>query len=222
MTNITNLQAQIDNAKAEMAQKVVRYLQAQTVPVNTKSAYVGSQFKVSVVQVLEATGVNAADLLTAMRNDTLDKALHAIDWHVGTTGVGDPEGRTGCYHRRATAGLEGFEFWQWTKFDLSVEDAINIILAGDEAFEREDDDDDCEAFDRHHERLAAAESIVYDYLIKLTTKWTARDVKLARIYIERLAESHEDDCKPRDFIPHIETLTELNEALLRGLEAAAA
>jgi hypothetical protein len=48
MTTITNLQAQIDNAKAEMAQKVVQYLQAQTVPVNTKSTYVGSQFKVSV------------------------------------------------------------------------------------------------------------------------------------------------------------------------------
>jgi hypothetical protein len=219
MTTITNLQAQIDNAKAEMAQKVVQYLQAQTVPVNTKSTYVGSEFKVSVAQVLEATGVNATDLLTALRNDTIDKALDAIGWHVGTTGVGDPEGGIGSYHRRATAGLEGFEFRHWTKFDLSVEDAINVVLAGDEAFECEDDG---EAYDAHWELLAAAESIVYDYLTKLTTKWTARDVKLARIYIERLAESHEQDYKPTDFRPHIEALTELNEALLRGLEAAAA
>jgi hypothetical protein len=219
MTTITNLQAQIDDAKAEMAQKVVQYLQAQTVPVNTKSTYVGSAFKVSVTQVLEATGVNAADLLTAMRDDTLDKNLDAIDWHVNTTGVGDPEGGMGCYHRRATAGLEGFEFRHWTKFDLSVEDAINIVLAGDEAFECEDD---WKAYDAHGERLDAAVSIVYDYLMTLTTKWTARDVKLARIYIERLAESHEQDRKPTDFIPHIETLTELNEALLRGLEAATA
>jgi hypothetical protein len=221
MTTITNLQAQIDDAKAEMAQKVVQYLQAQTVPVNTNSTYVGSQFKVSVAQVLEATGVNAADLLTAMRNDTLDKELHATNWHVGTTGVGDPEGHMGRYHRRATAGLEGFEFWQWTKFDLSVEDAINIVLAGDKAFECEDDDDG-EACDAHDERLAAAESIVYDYLMKLTTKWTARDIKLARIYIERLAASYEGTYKAYDFEGWVESLTELNEVLLRGLEAAAA
>jgi hypothetical protein len=221
MTTITNLQAQIDNAKAEMPQKVVQYLQAQTVPVNTKSTYVGSQFKISVAKVLEATGVNAADLLTAMRNDTLEKELHAINWHVGTTGVGDPKGRAGCYHRRATAGLEGFEFCQWTKFDLSVEDAINIVLASDEAFVGTDYDDD-EAFDARCERFDAAEGIVGDYLLNLSTKWTARDVKLARTYIERLAECHEQDCKPRDFIPHIEALTELNDALLRGLEAAAA
>jgi hypothetical protein len=218
MTTITNLQAQIDNAKVEMAQKVVQYLQAQTVPVNTKSTHVGSQFKVSVAQVLKATGVNAADLLTALRNDTLNKALHAIDWHVGTTGVGDPEGRIGCYHRRATAGLEGFEFRQWTKFDLRVEDAINIVLAGDEAFESTNDEGN-EAYDR---RLDAAESIVHNYLLNLTNKWTARDVKLARIYIERLAESHKQDCKPRDLIPHVEALTKLNEALLRGLDAVAA
>jgi hypothetical protein len=158
------------------------------------------------------------DLLTALRNDTLGEALYAINWHVGTTGVGDPEGRTGSYYRRATAGLEGFEFCRWTKFDLSVEDAINIVLAGDEPLECEDDDDG----DAHYERLAAAEPIAYDYLIKLTTMWTAREVKLARIHIERLAESHEQDYKPRDFIPHIEELTELNEALLRGLEAAGA
>jgi hypothetical protein len=222
MTTITNLQAQIDDAKAEMTQKVVQYLQAQTVPVNTKSTYVGSEFKVSVAQVLEATGVNATDLLTALRNDTLDRALHAIDWHVDTTGVGDPEGITGSHHRRATAGLEGFEFCQWTKFDLSVEDAINIFLAGDEAFECEDDDDDCEAYDRHHRRLAAAESIVYDYLLNLTAKWTARDIKLVRIYIDRLAESHKDTYKAYGFEAWVESLTALNEALLRGLEAAAA
>jgi len=222
MTTITNLQAQIDNAKAEMAQKVVQYLRAQTVPVNTKSTYVGSQFKLSVAQVLEATGVNAADLLTAMRHDTLDKELHAIDWHVGTTGVGDPEGITGCYHRRATAGLEGFEFWHWTKFDLSVEDAINIVLAGDEVFACEDDDNDCEAYDRHHDRLDAAEGIVCNYLLNLTTKWNARDVKLARIYIERLTASNEDTYKAYDFEGWVESLTALNEALLRGLEAAAA
>jgi hypothetical protein len=53
MSMISNLQAQIDDAKTEMAQKIVQYLQAQTVPVNTKSTYVGSQFKVSVAQVLE-------------------------------------------------------------------------------------------------------------------------------------------------------------------------
>jgi hypothetical protein len=216
MTTITNLQAQIDDANAEMTRKLVQYLQAQTVPVNTKSTYVGSQFKVSVAQVLEATGVNAADLLTAMRHDTLEKELLAINWHVGKTGA--------SRHRRPTAGLEalkGFEFWQRTKFDLSVEDAINIVLAGDEAFECEDDDDG-EACDAHDERLAEAESIVYNYLTNLTTKWTARDIKLARIHINRLAESHEQDYKPRDFVPHIEALTELNEALLRGLEAAAA
>jgi hypothetical protein len=219
MSTISNLQAEIDDAKAEMAQKIVQYLQAQTVPVNTKSTYVDAQFKVSVAQVLEATGVNAADLLTALRHDTLDQELHAIDWHAGTTGLGEG---VGSYHRRATAGLESFEFRHWTKFDLSVEDAIDIVLAGDEAFECEDDDFDLEAYNRHRQRLAAADSIVYDYLMKLTTKWTSRDVKLARMYIERLAESHEEDYKPRDFIPHIEELTELNEALLRGLEAAAA
>jgi hypothetical protein len=214
MTTITNLQAQVDNAKTEMAQKVVQYLQAQTVPVNTKSTYVGSRFKVSVAQVLEATGVNAADLLTALRNDTLDRELHAINWHVGTTGVGDPEGCTGSHHRRATAGPGGFEFWHWTKFDLSVEDAINIVLAGDEAFEYEDD---WKAHDRHHRRLDAATGIVRNYLLNLTTKWTARDIKLARIYIGGLAWSYGDD-----FEGLVELLTALNEALLRGLEAAAA
>jgi hypothetical protein len=222
MTTISNLQAQIDNAKAEMARKVLQYLKAQTVPVNTKNTYVGSQFKVSVAQVLEATGVNAADLLTALRNDTLDKPLDAIDWCVGATGVGAPHGFVSRHHPNAPVGLEDFEFCHWIEFDLSVEDAINIVLEGDEAFKCEDDDDDCEAYDRHHERLDAAESVVCDYLLNLATKWTARDVKLARIYIERLAEAHKQDYKPRDFIPHIETLTELNEALLRGLEAAAA
>jgi hypothetical protein len=109
--------------------------------------------------------------------------------------VGDPEGITGCHHRRATAGLEGFEFCHGTRFDLSVEDAINIVLAGDEAFECTDDD---YGDDAHFERLTAAESIVYDYLTKLT-KWTARDVKLARIYIERLATSYEGTYKASDF-----------------------
>jgi hypothetical protein len=171
--------------------------------------------------VLEATGVNAADLLTAMRHDTLDKQLHAINRHVGTTGVGDPEGITGCYHRRATAGLEGFEFWHWTKFHLSVEDAINIVLAGDEAFECEDDDDNCEAYDRHHDRLDAAEGIVRNYLLNLTTKWTARDVKLARLAVLR-ASNTEGAYKARDFEPIIENLSDLATAMLRGLEAAAA
>jgi hypothetical protein len=223
MTTIINLQAQIDNAKAEMARKVLQYLKAQTVPLDNESTGFNNStwFTVSVAQVLEATGVNAADLLTALRNDTLNEALRAIDWYVLTTGTGDPEGLKGCWHRRATAGLEGFAFWHRTTFDLSVEDAITLVLAGDEAFESTDDDDG-EAYDAHCERLAEAESIVYDYLMKLTTKWTAREIKLARIYIERLAESHDQDYKPRDFIPHIETLTELNEALLRGLEAAAA
>jgi hypothetical protein len=209
MTTITNLQAPIDNAKAEMAQKVVQYLQAQTV---RKSKW----FTVSVAQVLEATGVNAADLLTALRNDTLNEALHAIDWYVVTAC-----GITDCYHCRATAGPEGFEFWHWTTFDLSVEDAIAITLAGDEAFETETDADDDEAEDLHFQRRAAADEIVFEYLLDLTNKWTARDIKLARIYIDRLTEAHEH-YGPRDFILQIEGLTALNEALLRGLEAAAA
>jgi hypothetical protein len=214
MTTITNLQAQIDNAKTEMTQKVVQYLQAQTVPVNTKSTYVGSAFKVSVAQVLEATGVNAADLLTAMRNDTLNKDLDAINWCVGTIGAVD-------YRRRATVALEGFEFWRWTEFDLSVEDAINIVVADDEAFESTDDADG-EAHDAHSVRLDAAEGIVCNYLLNLTTKWTARDIKLARFYIGRLAESNKDTYEAYEFAGWVESLTELNEALLRGLEAAAA
>jgi hypothetical protein len=219
MTTITNLQAQIDNAKAEMTQKVVRYLEAQTAPVNTQSEYAGSLFKVSVTQVLEATGVNAADLLTALRNGTLRNALDAIGWCVGATGVSAPHGWVSLHHPGAPVGLEDFEFCTGIEFDLSVEDAINIVLEGDEAFDSTADDN---GNDAHGERLGAAESIVCDYLQNLTTKWTARDIKLARIYIERMAESHEQDYKPRDFIPHIEALTELNEAMLRGLEAAAA
>jgi hypothetical protein len=223
MSTITNLQAQIDNAKAEMAQKVVQYLQAQTVPLDNESTWFNNStwFTVSVAQVLEATGVSAADLLTVLRNDTLNEALRAIDWYVLTTGMGDPEGLTGCWHRRATAGLEGFAFWHRTTFDLSIEDAIALVLAGDEAFESTDDEDD-EAYDAYCERLDAAESIVYDYLLNLTTKWTARDIKLARIYIDGLAASHEGTYKAYDFEGWVESLTALNEALLRGLEAAAA
>jgi hypothetical protein len=164
MTTITNLQAQIDNAKSEMTQKVVQYLQAQTVPVNTQSAYAGSQFKVSVAQVLEATGVNAADLLTALRNDTLDEALDAIDWCVGATGVGAPHGFVSRHHPNAPVRLEDFEFCHWIEFDLSVEDAINIVLEGDEVFDSMADDN---GNDPHGERLAAAVSIVCNYLLNL-------------------------------------------------------
>jgi hypothetical protein len=207
MTTITK----IDNAKAEMIRKVVQYFQAQTVPVNPEDAFAG--LRVSMAQLLEATGVNAADLLPALRDDTLSKALVNIGWQTATNGVG--------------AGVEGFEFCQFTKFALSVEDAIDIVLAGDEPFADEAGDEpladeDAEDFVRHFERLDAADGIVRNYLLNLTTKWTARDIKLARIHIDRLAEPHKWDCKPRDFIPHIETLSELNEALLRGLEAAAA
>jgi hypothetical protein len=170
-----------------------------------------------VAQVLEATGANAADLLTALRNDTLDKALDAIGWWAGMTGVGAPNGIADLRHR-ATAGLEGFEFRHWIEFDLSVEDAINIVLEGDEAFDSTADDD---GNDPHGQRLAAAVSIVCDYLLNLTTKWTARDIKLARIYIDRLAETHEHTYKAYDFESWVESLTELNRALLRGLEAAA-
>jgi hypothetical protein len=198
-----------DDIAATVA-KAVEFLAAQPAPVNTKDAFVGFFVEIPATKLIADVGLDDVHMLVALRDNEfgLEKALESIGWYT-TAGL-----------NRAKADLSEFEFRKRIEWKMDLEEAIALVLAGDEAFESTDDDGD--ASDAHYERLAEAESIVYAYLMHLTTKWTTRDVKLARIYIERLAESHEQDYKPRDFIPHIEELTELNEALLRGLEAAAA
>jgi hypothetical protein len=207
-----------DTDIAATLQTALDYLKDQPTPVNTKEAFVGYSVKLPATKMVAEAGLDDVHMLAGLQDTTLglyaalEKALAGTGWYIIC--------KAGSLNR-AKATLSDFEFRYTIEWKIDIEEAIALVLAGDEAFESTDDDDD-EAYDVHCERLSAAVSIVYDYLMKLTTKWTARDVKLARIYIKRLAEFHEQDCKPRDFIPHIEILTELNEALLRGLEAAAA
>jgi hypothetical protein len=202
-----------DDIAATVA-KAVEFLAAQPAPVNTKDAFAGYFVGIPATKLIADVGLDDVHMLVALRDNEfgLEKALESIGWY---------QICWACGLNRAKADLSEFEFRHEIEWKMDLEEAITLVLAGDKAFESTDEAFG-EAYDAHRHRLAAAESIVYDYLLNLTTKWTARDVRLARIYIQRLAESHEQDYKPRDFIPHIEALTELNEALLRGLEAAAA
>jgi hypothetical protein len=68
--------------------------------------------------------------------------------------------------------------------DVGLDDVQMLVALRDnefgprgEDFESTDDDDD-----RYNERFNAAVPVVRNYLLNLTTKWTARDVKLARVY----------------------------------------
>jgi hypothetical protein len=196
-----------DDIAATVA-KAVEFLAAQPVPVNTKDAFAGYSVEIPATKLIVDVGLDDVHMLVALRDIEfgLEKALESIGWYT-ICRAGD----------RAKADLRKFEFCRHIEWKMDLEDAIALVLAGDEAFESTDDDD-CEAYDA---RLDAAESIVYDYLLNLTTKWTARDVKLARMSIDRLAASHEHTYKAYDFEGWVESLTALNEALLRGVEAAA-
>jgi hypothetical protein len=201
------LRPSTDDIAATVA-KAVEFLAAQPVPMNTKDAFAGEFVEIPATKLIADVDLDDVQMLVALRDNEfgLEKELGSIGW--------DTICRAGRLNR-PKADLSKFVFRHKIGWKVDLEEAIALMLAHGEDLESTDDDDD-----RYYERFYAAVPVVRNYLLNLTTKWTARDVKLARVYVELLTESNEDsfialeDC--------VESLTELNEALLRGLEAAGA
>jgi hypothetical protein len=157
-----------DDIAATVA-RAVEFLAAQPVPMNTKDAFAGEFFEIPATKLIADVGLDDVQMLVALRDNEfgLEKALHRIGWHTIC--------RAGTLNR-AKADLSKFVFRHQIEWKVDLVEAIALILAEDEGFESTDDDDD-----RHYERLNAAGRVVRNYLLNLTTKWTAWDVKLARV-----------------------------------------